>query len=749
LTKICFILDELYPADRGGIARLMHNVIHHAKQLENTVDIHVVLARARAQDDALEDSFSGVATLHYFRSKAEIARRFGLARLNVSPLFARQDIPFTRDLQVLDSALEAAESCGGFDHIEVPDHMGLGALILQAKRAGYAFQNTEITCRIHSSLSAITTAEPFHHARSDWLAPRLEMERYALENADRVIAHLPTIATFNQEHFGFGESWMDKVEVEFPPVIWPVPDTEAPQAPGEDFIFTSRFQPFKRPALFIKAAIAMLDAGSDFEGQFRLISYGFNPEYIDYLRLMVPGRYRSRILLQTNVPAADRLDAIRSGIIVQPSNFESLCALAYEASTANRPLLLARDCRAFGDDPHWVDQKNCLLFDPDPTALAAVMEQARQWHPVSQVDTKADTPYFFAPAKKAKATSAATLGILVGPIETSAQQDAVSKHFEGQPRPVKTFGNATIPAKDSSIKYHRFTEAKFNGQQWKDLAHSFDTTAVLLCAPDALPEFSFLDEGATVVQSGTAYSSNGVDPVDGALLVYPGKFDTMSIAEPRICPPCLLLHKNDLGLITPDEDEALLAKLITRLARSRCRLVLSPAPHVRQPSFNLTAPLQQHLGYEAAPVWGSNLRWVGVAVRPSINNGVLKKQPATLTLKSTKPLVCSNKQAVQLNAGPAKAYALVSDQNLESRILALSASHKSGKNDISVSLHQAAPDVALTRHAAGQNIRQLKKGQSYQMRWGPIWEAGNLTLVVESSGESVLLLDNPILTSRA
>lgn len=751
MTKTCFILDELYPADRGGIARLMHNIIHHAKSLDDTAEIHVVLARTAPEDSVLADAFAGIASLHYFRPETEAAKTLGLENLQVSAVFRKQADPFTRGLRVLDAVIDAADSCGGFDHIEIPDHMGLGSTVLQAKRAGFGFQNTEITCRIHSSLSAIISAEPFYHPRNGWLAPRLEMERFALQHADRVVAHLPTIASFNQAHFGFTPAWMDKVEIAFPPAIWPVPKSAAQPSPGKDFIFTARFQPFKRPALFIKAAVNMLETGTDYAGKFRLISYGFDRDYIDYLRLSIPARHHDRILIETGVPTEARLEAIQNGIIVQPSKFESLCALAYEVSTENRPLLLAKDCLAFGDDPHWIDGQNCLLFEPTPAALAATMEQARHWQPKSAVDITPDAAYFTAPPQLPKQPSPAQVGILVGPVQSEAEMAQLTERlaaFIKNDIPVHAFGDAAIVQGDLKIDYHQFTGGSFRGQQWRWMAKSLKCDAVILCTPDALPESSFVEQGARVVRPGAGYSSNSYDSNTGRLIVYPGKFSSMSIAEPRICPPCLLLHQQSLHLIAADDDHDLLPRLITRLAHSKLDLFLSPLPNVVETNHADRPPNQRHLGYEGPRPWRQNIRWIGVDVQPSTREGLLSSRPVILSVGGTPPLTCATDQPLTVKTGEACTFPLKPDTDIEGQIFTLMASHLGNDGEIIVSLHQASPEFSLAAHNKGHQTRRIKPGQSYQMRWGPIWRATPLTLVLSSASPAKIRFDNPIIISK-
>jgi len=752
LTKICFILDELYPADRGGIARLMHNVIHQAKDLDGSLEIFVVLAQERRADQLLSDHFTGIATLQYFRPNREIASRFKLEDLRVTSIFPKHEEPFTKELKILDAVLAVSESCGGLDHIEIPDHMGLGSIVLQAKRAGYAFEQTEITCRIHSSLSAIITAEPFHHAQNDWLAPRLEMERFALQHADRVVAHLPTIARFNRSHFGFEQEWDEKVEIEFPPVIWPPSAEPASAEAGKDFVFTSRFQPFKRPDLFIKAAITLLDRGSDFPGNFRLISYGFDPEYIDSLRLLVPARYRSRIQIQTNVSQKERLEAIRNGIIVQPSKLESLCVLAYEASAAGRPLLLASDCLAFGDNPHWINQENCLLFEPSPEGLADVMETSRTWMPSAPVNIPSTAPYFTRTKPLPKPQTAVEVAVLVGPIAGPPELSNISTHLEvlkALDIKVETFGSFQLAPGKTDFTHHRLTEGDFKSRQWQAIAQDLNEDAVVLCSPNSLPQVDFIEQGAKIVQPGVVYASNGLDTGTGRLVVYPGKFDTMSLAEPRISPQCLMLHKNDLARISTSDDSDLLSKLITRIARSDLSMCMSPAPHVSLLAYQSSAPSQKLLGFEAEPVWRGNFRRIGLAVKPSVNSGITDIHAIDLILGDQEKLTCSAAKPVQIEIDEARIFELSADESFTSGIFSIIANNPEETTQISVSLQHASKEDALALHLEGRNVRVLKEKQSYRMRWGPIWDDGPNSLVITAKKAGKLELASPTLTFKA
>jgi len=605
VTRTLFILDELYPVDRGGIGRLMFNIVQQAKQDTPALDLHILLGRPKSADHkAVTQALNGAAQVHYIESVADTSAWLGVKDITKS-IATNQSLnqPFQNGLRLLGSALRVQDEVGVFDHIEIPDHMGIGAVLLMAREAGLAFQGAEITCRLHSSLSAIMAVEPFYHARSEWITPRVEFERYSLQHADRVVAHIPSIASLNCAHFGFGAAWMDKVEVAFPPAIWPaaaLPPNPLPDEP--DFIFTSRFQPFKRPDLFIKAACTFLDQNPDYSGKFRLISYGYNPEYIDSLRLMIPERFLHRITLEVNLPSDKRTEAMAGAIIVQPSIFESLCALAYEVAANQNPILLAQDCAAFGAFDRWIDGENCLLFAPTPAALAQTMEKAVGWRPSQPVNTTPDPAYFSQPAQASsppKNEGAPT--VLVGPL-LSDSDFSVFNDFAAQTG-ISAIGYAPAQYRRAGFESVTwFDEGDYQGAQLRALAERFGL--VVLASPNALPTAEFLQAGANCTRSGLAFSAISKVQNPAQLNIYSGKMRSLLASDHRPCPPCIMLHRDDLSLIDPTDDQDINLRLLARLAESEVGLVLSPLPMVVETDpLAAQKPDRRLIGIERSGDW--------------------------------------------------------------------------------------------------------------------------------------------------
>lgn len=742
MIRTLFILDELYPVDRGGIGRLMFNIVQHAKQTNPALDMHILLGREKPADhEKLVKALNGAAQLHFLQPAAETSKWLGIADIAKSgaanPILS---LPVQSGLRILGSALAVQDHVGMFDHIEVPDHMGIGAVLLMARAAGLAFEESEVTCRLHSSLSAIISHEPFYHARSEWIAPRIEFERLSLRLADRVVAHIPALAEYNQRHFGFKPEWLDKVEVAFPPAIWP-PDARAPHplTNEPDFVFTSRFQPFKRPDLFIKAACRFLDDWPEYSGRFRLVSYGYNAEYIDSLRLMIPERHQSRIVLAVNLSNEDRDAAMAGSIIVQPSNFESLCALAYEVAVDQNPILLAGDCAAFGDFERWVDGENCLLFAPNPVALAKTMRKAVSWRPSRGVDIIPDPTYFAQPKQVVSPPSKTSAPlVLVGPLR-SDDDFAAFAGFAAQPGITATGFASSAYKRDGFDNVAWLSEAGYLGAQLRALGAKSEL--VVLASPQALPDAKFLETGTRLVREGVAFSANSMSGDPAQLNIYSGKMLTLLASDYRLCPPCIMLHNSELNLISPIDDQELILRFMARLAASPVELILSPLPLIRE-STPLAAqkPDRRLIGFERIRGWQNGMRNIAVDVKSARHTPLLHEED----IKAPRQGALGE---INLAAAAPVAMEIDFGRRFHGEIIGLKIVNTS---DIpaAVSLHRGGIDAAIKAHNRGMQQRKFAGKQGYIARWGTNWGAGRRVLVASADKASTLSLERIVIYSR-
>ncbi|MGH6889582.1 MAG: glycosyltransferase [Rhizomicrobium sp.] len=401
--SVCIVSNEVYPVDRGGIGRLMYNFATANAGRAAPADLHVLLTSGIAQSEAIEAAYSGLATIHFCMDVPGSLGALGEC-IRTSGTGDPLNELMVESLRCYGGLLEAQRRCGrDFDVIEFPDFAGWGAATIAAKRSGIAFANTRIAVRLHSTFALIAHHEPFMHEPSAWMAARCDLERQCLRNADLVVAHLESTARANIEWFGFPAAWMTRVRVEMPPILLSKAETtvhkhvqsEASVRAPRDFLFSSRLQPFKRPDVFVRAAVHFLDNGPVADSMFRVASYGWDAEYVDWLKQLVPARWRERVVFLDKVSEQERTRLMLAGILVIPSDYESLCLLAFEARLLNVPTILNRRCAAFGEEPSlWRDGEDCLFFEGDFLSLAETMRRALSWTPAAAPVPQPDPPYW-------------------------------------------------------------------------------------------------------------------------------------------------------------------------------------------------------------------------------------------------------------------------------------------------------------------------------------------------------------------
>ena len=409
--KVCLLSNEMYPFLPGGIGRLMYNFCMQNAESATPIDLHYLLAATPVEEqEKIRAFYEGKAHIHFCPDLGEIDDEVSRA-LSEGQAFHPEFADNYKEPQSYYQGLLMAEAAshGPFDLVEIADMGGWGQAIVAAKKAGLAFQDTQISCRLHSSIGIITEFERYSHHPSTWFSAKLDLERQSILGADIVVGHVPSVVAENARHYNLGKKWANKVIVEFPPILL---DTDIEDVPDlgqtPDFVFSSRLQPFKRPDVFIRAAVLFMERHPDYAGTFRVMSYGWDENYIISLQALVPLNLKQKVVFQFEYTKEERNDVLKNSVIVVPSNYESLCLFAYESSMMKRPVILAGDCAAFGNFDRWKDKENCLLFDGSFIGLADVMETALEWRPQSVVDTRTDQPYWerLKPRRKRKAKAA-------------------------------------------------------------------------------------------------------------------------------------------------------------------------------------------------------------------------------------------------------------------------------------------------------------------------------------------------------
>ena len=417
---VCLITNELYPLSAGGIGRLMFNFARRNTASGRPVELHYLVAA-----EIFEDEDNRRRVVEAFGDHAEVhpAPRLEDDPSAFSRLMARAlsrpwtfDSQFALSCQYYHGLVDAERRLGRpFDYIEFPDFGGWSIASVEAQRAGLAFQTATIVARLHSTQGVICRNDRFAHHPALWNGVQFDGERHLLEHAGLIVGHVEGVVAHNESHYGLAARWRGRTVCEFPPIMLDesVQTDDAVEIVDEarmavagahgidrlgdldpDFVFSSRFQQFKRPDLFVRAAVIFLENRPEYTGLFRLISYGWDKDYIDWLRSLVPPCLAGRIVFQFGTRPDVREAFIRTSIVVVPSSYESLCLFAHEAGAMGCRVILNRACVAFGSAPRWIDGENCLMFDGTAPDLARVMAEAILWSPSSMVDTSATEPYW-------------------------------------------------------------------------------------------------------------------------------------------------------------------------------------------------------------------------------------------------------------------------------------------------------------------------------------------------------------------
>src|SRR5581483_6469221 len=113
-----------------------------------------------------------------------------------------------------------------------------------------------------------------------------ELERKALLDADRVVAHLRPVAQACQQLYGFGPDWLERVTVEFPPITVEPTAAMAPRV-QRDLVFATKIQRCKRPDLFVRGAALFMRSQPEFGGRALFACHAFEQPYWESIQALI------------------------------------------------------------------------------------------------------------------------------------------------------------------------------------------------------------------------------------------------------------------------------------------------------------------------------------------------------------------------------------------------------------------------------------------------------------------------------
>jgi Glycosyl transferase family 2 len=394
MRRICLVTDELYPFTGGGIGRLLHNLVLDSLARSPTVEFHLLLpASLDVQIERIGAYFGERVQPHFAEMRKgwdpafESDSVYPPAAAFTDSSWHAQSLDFLRSLKRLRHDLGLK-----FDVIEFPDYRGWAFCTLEEKLLGLDFGESEIVVRIHSTDGILQHFEP-REPTIEQLG-RFELERKALHDAERVIAHLPGIAEFNADYYAFEPTWLGKVNVSFPPVVYPPPGPARTAVNHRDLLFVTKLQPFKRPELFVRGAAQFMLETPGFGGRAVLACHATDAAYRERIRSLVPADLSERFLLLPSGPEREAL--LGTSIVVIPSAWESCNLAAYEASAAGAKLVLNGECLAFAGGSPFRDGENCYKFDGTVEGLASTLARAFRQPHLAPVKWTAERPYWLA-----------------------------------------------------------------------------------------------------------------------------------------------------------------------------------------------------------------------------------------------------------------------------------------------------------------------------------------------------------------
>lgn len=588
MRSVCFLTNEVYPVHRGGIGRMLHSIARHNEEEGHPVDIHFVIRDVDAPSvDDIRTGVDGLAEVHRLPSAEEHPTEFSKL-VSLLPDVWDFTRPYKQSLAVYWGLLAIQRGIGRpFDVIEFPDFGGAGVASISAKQSGLAFENTQLTVRLHSSFGLITRHEKHYHLPSPWLGAVFDMERYQLRHADLVVGHVRGVVEANAEHYGFGDEWMERTRTEFPPVHL---DDTLDGREGEDerrsqprrFLFGSRLQPFKRPDLFVNAAVALVSDEPDRDLSFSVAAYGWDDEYLAYVRSLIPTELSDRIEFDDDVDQGERRRLIEESIVVIPSDYESLCLFAFEASMQGRPLILNGACEAFGASSRWIDGVNCLLFDGTVSGLQQAMLRALDWSPSAKVDATPTAPYWIeAPSSSQHVREPDEQGaddemaVVCYGVSSRAQLARFAMEARG-----RDLGNAVlyaaIPTQPLGLSQHErraldeddikpiaLPGTGMSAREFHRVLVGLDMDLVAMWPADARPHPRFLRRAADAMRSQPDIDVFGshVRRMDANLhepagvLLFAGEMPSTAMLGPSVAPRLLVVRRSTL-LRRPFDDRA-------------------------------------------------------------------------------------------------------------------------------------------------------------------------------------------------
>lgn len=395
--RVCFASFELSPFTGGGIGTWLRNTLDAYANSDCRFEV-LYYGQTKIDQFIFSQRFPGVKLIavDMDRPGVDILPPDGPSRSS-----GFDSISQWRSYVLAMVLMNMERESGAFDIIEFTDWGGPAFYSIQEKKAGAAFSKTVIAVRLHSTEGSLRMHEP-----RGWSFENLiidDIERQALRDADVVVGHLQPIVEANRALYGFDHSWLQKAQVNVPPIVNKIEMDETTNIDVKDcaILFTSKIQSFKRPDLFIRASIEFAASEEGYNGIILLLAFDVDSALRTRVEHAIPSALKPRVKFVGLTDQQQREEIISRGIAIFPGIYESFCYAAYEASRAGGIVVLNSQNPAFGNGTPWQDGVNCVKFDGTAHDLTRVLRslfgRAKKGEPhgLSPIDLKhAAKPYW-------------------------------------------------------------------------------------------------------------------------------------------------------------------------------------------------------------------------------------------------------------------------------------------------------------------------------------------------------------------
>ncbi|MDR2852462.1 MAG: glycosyltransferase [Burkholderiaceae bacterium] len=399
MGALVFVTLELSPFTPGGIGRVIHNILKSIST-EDRNRAYVVTLDCDIGLQEFSKEFPG-AKLVALRSDDDGGRY--AADGHHPPRWAFSSSDFHWKSSVILRALRKLSTEVDIDYVEFQDWSGLGFATIQEKRIGTLLARATLAVRLHSTHAVLLHQEAHLVGASDRAI--VDMERKCLRDCDLIVAQLEPVSERTREMFGFScEEWNPRVVVHAPPVLLdyhsPV-SAIIPAAADMPILFGSKIQRIKRPDLFMRGVAGFCQRNAQFTGQALISAHAFDKVYRDRIVNLIPREVKNRFDLDAPRQGRVRESLIAASTFVVPSDFESFCLSAYEASLLGARVILNGANPAFGEGTPWQHGVNCFKFNGTVTSLIETLELSFQGGMLRPVTVPPD-PWPWAAAKNSE-----------------------------------------------------------------------------------------------------------------------------------------------------------------------------------------------------------------------------------------------------------------------------------------------------------------------------------------------------------